>query len=68
MQEFIPGQRWISDAELNMGLGTILSVEHRTITIHFPVTGETRTYAKQTAPLTRVVFAPGDSISDFEGA
>ena len=68
MQEFIPGQRWISDAELNMGLGTILSVEHRTLTIHFPVTGETRTYAKQSAPLTRVVFAPGDSITDFEGS
>ncbi len=67
VDDYIPGQRWISDAELQMGLGTILAVEHRTVTVHFLATGETRTYAKQTAPLTRVKFAPGDTISDFEG-
>lgn len=50
-----------------MGLGTVLSVEHRTVTIHFLATGETRTYAKQSAPLTRVSFAPGDSIRAHEG-
>jgi len=62
VQEYIPGQRWISDAELKMGLGTILSVDHRSVTVLFLATGETRTYSKQTAPLTRVRFAPGDSI------
>jgi len=45
-----------------MGLGTIQSVEHRTVTVHFPATGEARTYAQQTAPLTRVMFASGDYI------
>lgn len=60
--DFIPGQRWISDAELQMGLGTILSVEHRTVTVHFPSTDEIRTYAKQSAPLTRVKFVAGDII------
>ena len=60
MAEFIPGQRCISDAELQMGLGTILTVEDRTLTVLFLATGETRTYAKQTAPLTRVMFSIGD--------
>ncbi len=67
MQDFIPGQRWISDAELQMGLGTVLSVEHRTVTVHFLATGEMRTYAKQTAPLTRVSFVAGDKVQSHEG-
>ncbi len=64
MHEISPGQRWISDTELDMGLGIVLAVEHRTISILFPATGEQRTYARQTAPLTRVVFAPGDTIQN----
>ena len=67
MHEFFPGQRWISDAELQMGLGTVLTVEHRTVTILFLATGETRIYAKQTAPLTRVSFTPGNRVKTHEG-
>ena len=66
MQNFIPGQRWISSAELHMGLGTVMKVEHRTVTLLFLATGEIRTYAKQTAPLSRVTFAPGDTVLDHE--
>ena len=67
MQDFIPGQRWISDTELQMGLGTVLCTDHRTVTICFVANGETRVYAKQTAPLTRVRFAIGDSVISHEG-
>lgn len=67
MQEFIPGQRWISSAELQLGLGTVMSVEHRTVTLLFLASGETRTYAKQTAPLNRVAFAPGDTVLSHDG-
>ena len=67
MQQFIPGQRWISVAETQMGLGTVLAVEHRTVTVVFLATGETRTYARETAPLTRVRFVPGDTVLDAEG-
>ena len=67
MAEFIPGQRCISDAELQMGLGTILTVEERTLTVLFLATGETRTYAKLTAPLTRVLFANGDTVNSHDG-
>ncbi|VAW62356.1 RNA polymerase associated protein RapA, partial [hydrothermal vent metagenome] len=66
MSQFVVGQRWINDAELIMGLGTVVSVEHRTISIHFQSTGETRAYAKETAPLTRIIFKLGDEIQDIE--
>ena len=66
MAEFIPGQRCISDAELQLGLGTIIKVDDRTLTVLFLATGETRIYAKQTAPLTRVLFSVGDSISSHD--
>ena len=65
--QFVPGQRWVNHAELQMGLGTVISVEHRTITLLFQVTGETRTYSKQTAPLTRVSFSEGDKIRNQDG-
>jgi len=65
--DFMPGQRWISSTELQMGLGTVLTVEHRTVSILFMATGETRIYAKDSAPLTRVAFAAGDQILTHDG-
>jgi len=65
--DFIPGQRWISNAELQLGLGTVVLVEFRTVNIVFLASGETRTYAKQTAPLTRIAFAKGDKAHSHEG-
>ncbi len=65
--DFYAGQRWISDTESDLGLGTVLEVEHRQVTVIFLATGETRIYAKETAPLTRVAFQPGDTISSHEG-
>jgi ATP-dependent helicase HepA len=65
--DFIPGQRCISDAESQMGLGTILTVEHRTVTVVFIATGETRIYARESAPLSRVEFAVGDTIHTQDG-
>jgi len=62
MAEFIPGQRWINDAQLQMGLGTVLKTDFRTVTVIFMATGETFVYAKESVPLTRVRFAGGDHI------
>jgi len=67
MQDFVAGQRWISDAELKQGLGTIVKSDFRSVTVTFEATGDTRTYAKETAPLTRVTFAIGDQIRSQEG-
>jgi ATP-dependent helicase HepA len=43
-------------------------VDARTVTVQFLATGETRTYAQQTAPLTRVSFVAGDRIQTTDGA
>ena len=63
----VPGQRVISDAEIQMGLGTVLLVEQRTVTVLYLATGDTRTYAQHSAPLTRVRFAVGDSVRSHDG-
>ncbi len=64
MQEFLPGQRWVSGAEPDLGLGVVLEVQTRTVTLFFPACGETRLYSQQSAPLSRVRFAPGDEVRD----
>ncbi len=64
--DFVPGQRWISNTESELGLGLIESLDHRTITIDFPASNEVRTYATEQAPLSRVSFVVGDSIKNQE--
>ncbi len=66
-QQYEPGQRWISDSEAELGLGTVLVQDGRMLTMLYPATGETRQYATRNAPLTRVRFSPGDEITHFEG-
>lgn len=66
-QQFHPGQRWISDSEAELGLGTVLTCDGQRLTILYPATGETRLYSVRNAPLTRVRFAEGDEISHFDG-
>ncbi|WP_445004699.1 RNA polymerase-associated protein RapA [Halomonas mongoliensis] len=67
MSDYSPGQRWISDGEAELGLGTILSVDPRSVTVLFGASQETRTYSSRQAPLTRVVFGSGDRIRAAEG-
>jgi len=67
MQEFVIGQRWISAAELQLGLGMVIEIEHRTVSIVFPATGETRIYARADAPLSRVLFRVGDWVERQDG-
>ncbi|MCG7971248.1 MAG: RNA polymerase-associated protein RapA, partial [Candidatus Thiodiazotropha taylori] len=67
MPSFLPGQRWISDTESELGLGVITGCEGRRVTIHFPAIDESRVYAIEGAPLTRVAFSAGDQIESREG-
>lgn len=62
MSEFAVGQRWVSQSESSLGLGIIVDVENRRVRISFPVVGEERLYAIQTAPLTRIDYKPGEMI------
>ncbi|HHQ4581327.1 TPA: RNA polymerase-associated protein RapA [Aeromonas hydrophila] len=63
---FALGQRWISDTETDLGLGTVVAVEGRMVTLLFTATGENRMYAKEEAPVTRVSFNVGDQIASHE--
>ncbi len=64
---FVIGQRWISETEPEMGLGTVLSSDNRFVEIIFSASGTRRKYAIRHAPLIRVRFKPGDKLQDKEG-
>ncbi len=64
---FALGQRWISDTESDLGLGTVVAIEGRHLTLLFPASGETRLYAQADAPLTRVKFNVGDEVASADG-
>ncbi|WP_199507497.1 MULTISPECIES: RNA polymerase-associated protein RapA [unclassified Psychrobacter] len=64
---FAVGQRYLSDTESELGLGVVIDVDDRCVHILFPQSEETRVYAQNSAPLSRVVFKVGDSISDQSG-
>jgi len=55
MLRIVPGQRWMSEAEPELGLGTVVAAD------------EIRRYAVKTAPLRRVRFGSGDVVSDVDG-
>lgn len=67
MSAFKTGQKWISNAEPELGMGHVESVEHRRITLSYPISGAHRTYSAEQAPLTRVKFNPGDSLQFADG-
>ncbi|WP_394248710.1 RNA polymerase-associated protein RapA [Vibrio profundi] len=64
---FALGQRWISDTESDLGLGTVVAMDARTVTLMFAASEENRVYARSDAPVTRVTFNVGDVIEAQEG-
>ena len=64
---FVIGQRWVSETEPEMGLGTVLSSDNRFVEIVFSASGTQRKYAIRHAPLIRVRFKPGDKLQDKAG-
>ncbi|HEY0962861.1 MAG TPA: RNA polymerase-associated protein RapA [Pseudomonadales bacterium] len=67
MQFPVPGQRFISESEPELGLGQVLQVAHRTLSIGFDAAGETRQYAVANAPITRLRFDAGEVVFDRAG-
>jgi ATP-dependent helicase HepA len=63
----IPGQRWVSDSEPELGLGIILKAGLGQVEIFFPAAEEHRRYAMKSAPLRRVRFKEGDRIKLHHG-
>lgn len=67
MEQPLPGQRWVSDSEPELGLGVVMKAEFGRLEIFFPAAGEHRQYALKSAPLRRVHFIAGDSIKTHDG-
>lgn len=63
----IPGQRWVSDTEPELGLGIILKADYGRVEAFFPAADEHRHYALESAPLRRVEFKEGDQIKTHTG-
>ena len=61
--EFIPGQRWISVTEPELGLATVLRVDARGVQMLFAKSGVLRQYARESAPFVRAEFRIGQRIS-----
>jgi len=66
METYRIGQRWISDAESELGLGIVSNIENRRVEIEFGSSGIVRLYAMETAPLTRVLFQVGEKIASHD--
>ncbi len=62
MNDFVPGQRWFSSAEPELGLGTVMRLAGRSVQVVYTGTGTIRQYAIASAPLTRALFRRGDRI------
>lgn len=58
--EFVLGQRWVSQTESELGLGIVVDIEGRHITVRFPAAEEDRVYALNNSPLARVIYQPGE--------
>ena len=66
-EQFIPGQRWISNTEADLGLGIVIESANRRVEIAFPAVMEQRTYAIDNAPLSRVIYEPGERVNNQHG-
>jgi ATP-dependent helicase HepA len=66
MENFIAGQRWISNTESELGLGLIVESSFNRVSVLFLACDEKRIYAADNAPLTRVKFSIGDNIESVD--
>ncbi|WP_223787490.1 RNA polymerase-associated protein RapA [Marinicella meishanensis] len=64
---FITGQRYINNADLQLGLGRVVSDNHRMVKVAFDAVGEERIYAKDSAPLSRYVAQVDDPLQHKDG-
>ena len=63
----LPGQRWTSASQPELGLGLIITAEGDRVEICFPAAEEVRQYVFSSAPLIRVHFKEGDKIKNQAG-
>jgi ATP-dependent helicase HepA len=63
VSNLVPGQRFMSETEPELGLGILSTVENKTLKISFLASKTERTYGSKGAPIKRVVFAVGDEVT-----
>ena len=67
MSMYIPEQRWISESEPELGLGTIIQAGAERVQVEFKSASEIRVYSAEQAPLKRVRFRVGDKVKSQKG-
>lgn len=67
LNTFKPGQRWISSAEPDLGLGLVLEASGRQLRVLFPAADEERAYAANSAPLNRLLYEVGETLRCADG-
>ena len=65
--QFAVGQRWVSNTEVDLGLGVIQRFEARRVHLYFPAAEDVRTYAVDNAPISRVSYEVGDELTTDGG-
>ena len=65
--EFAVGQRWLSNTETNLGLGVLMAVDFRSVTVLFPAVQEERNYAISQNALTRLQLSEGEVAPHVDG-
>lgn len=59
----VPGQRYISNAEPELGLGTLIRIEGRSVQVLYATAGVLRQYAAHSAPIARAEFRVGQKVN-----
>ena len=67
MRVFKPGQRYVSQLEPDLGLGTVAEIQGRTVKFVFPAVGQSRLYRTDNAPVDRYVLQPGETAKSEKG-
>lgn len=65
--DFVLHQRYTSETEPELGIGIVTETSKTRVKLDFGRAGEVRMYAANNAPLRRIVFKEGDTLTDLLG-
>lgn len=67
MNIFKVGQRFISELEPELGIGRVLKVELKNVSLEFPSVGQKRIYRVNAAPVRRYLLTEGETARNEKG-
>lgn len=67
MRLFQKGQRWISESEPELGVGVVVDAAPGRVFLLYRASNTLRQYATDSAPIKRVEFRPGDTVTAHDG-